>query len=121
MDLRVFVFLALMAGIAAVVIGLVPALRATSGSLSEQIKSGAHTTGRKRQTHVLPNILLSLEVALALILVVGAGLLTTSVVKLYRTGLGFDPSGVVMLSLEMGKQGLEGDPLVRCIKRIAMR
>ncbi len=113
MDLRVFVFLALMAGIAAVVIGLVPALRATSGSLSEQIKSGAYTTGRKRQTHVLPNILLSLEVALALILVVGAGLLATSVVKLYRTGLGFDPSGVAMLNLEMGKQGLEGTPLVR--------
>jgi len=54
-----------------------------------------------------------MEVALALILVVGAGLLTTSVVKLYRTGLGFDPSGVALLSLQMGKQGLDADALIR--------
>jgi predicted permease len=111
-DLRVFIFLAVMTGVAAVVIGLVPALRATSGSLNEQIKSGAHSTGPNMR-RVLPNALLSMEVALALILVVGAGLLTTSVVKLYRTGLGFDPSGVALLSLQMGKQGLDADALIR--------
>ena len=53
------------------------------------------------------------EVALALMLVVGAGLLATSLARLYRAGLGFDPKGVVNLDFDMGKQGLDGDPLLR--------
>ena len=43
----------------------------------------------------------------------GAGLLATSVVRLDRTGLGFHPRGVVNLNLNMGKQALDGDALVR--------
>ena len=38
-------------------------------------------------------VLLASEVALALMLVVGAGLLATSLVRLYRSGVGFDPKG----------------------------
>lgn len=52
------------------------------------------------------------EVALALILVVGAGLLATSLARLYRTGLGFDPQGIVNLDLNMSRQALDGDALV---------
>lgn len=112
-DLRVFGFVALTALTTTVLIGLIPALRATSGSLNEQIKHNAHSLSMQERRRALPRVLMGLEVALALILVVGAGLLATSLARLYRAGLGFDPDGVVNLALNMGKQQLEGDALVR--------
>jgi predicted permease len=112
LDLRVFAFVALAAVAAALLIGLIPALRATSKNLNEQIKSGSQTAsaGERR---VLPRILMGLEVSLALILVIGAGLLGTSLTRLYRTGLGFEPRNVAELGLDMGKQALDGDALKR--------
>jgi predicted permease len=111
LDWRVFAFVTLAAVVSTVLIGLIPALRATSKNLNEQFKSGSHTTSASERRRLLPRILMSIEVSLALILVVGAGLLGTSLVKLYRTGLGFDPKNVVELGLDMGKQPLDGDAL----------
>jgi len=113
LDLRVFLFAALTAVVAALLIGLVPALRATSQNLSEQIKNGSLARTPREQRRWLPRVLMGLEVALALMLVVGAGLLGTSLTRLYRTGLGFDPKGVVNLNLEMGKQSRDGEALFR--------
>jgi predicted permease len=113
LDIRVFAFVSLTAIAATLLIGLIPALRATSRNLNEQIKSGSQTLSAHERKRILPRMLMGLEVALALMLVVGAGLLAVSLTRLYRTGLGFDPKGVVNLSLDMGKQPLDGDPLVR--------
>jgi predicted permease len=112
LDLRVFVFVALTAVAATVLTGLIPALRSTSKGLNERIKSGSRAISAQ-ESRMLPRILMGFEVALALILVVGAGLLATSLARLYRTGLGFDPKGVVNLNLNMSKQALDGDALVR--------
>ena len=70
------------------------------------------------QRWLLPRILMALEVALALVLVVGAGLLATSLVKLYRSGVGFDPNGLANISFNMDKQQLEGDALMRVYQEI---
>ena len=113
LDLRVFAFIALAAIVAAALIGLIPALRATSANLNEQIKSGSQASSARERRRILPRVLMSLEVALALILVVGAGLLATSLARLYRTGLGFDRKNVVNLQLDMGKQSLDGAALTR--------
>ena len=113
LDIRVFAFVSLTAIVATLLIGLVPALRATSKNLNEQIKSGSHTMSAHERKRILPRMLMGLEVALALMLVVGAGLLAASLTRLYRTGLGFDPKGVVNLSLDMNKQSLDGNSLVR--------
>jgi predicted permease len=111
LDMRVFAFIALAAIAAAVLIGLIPALRATSANLNEQIKSGSQASSARERRRHLPRVLMVLEVALALILAVGAGLLATSLARLYRTGLGFDPKNVVNLQLDMGKQSLDGAAL----------
>jgi predicted permease len=112
-DFRVFAFIALASLVSAVLIGLIPALRSTSSSLNEQIKSGSHVSSARERRRWLPRVLMSLEVALALLLVVGAGLLATSLLRLYRTGLGFEPNGVAVLRLDMGKQSLDGPVLMR--------
>jgi len=113
LDLRVFAFVTLTAIVATLLIGLVPALRATSKNLNDQIKSGSHAVTAGERKRLLPRFLMGLEVALALLLVVGAGLLATSLTRLYRTGLGFNPQGVVLFDLDMGKQPLDGEPLFR--------
>jgi predicted permease len=118
LDLRVFGFAALIAVTAAVLIGLLPALRATSGDLNEQIKEGQHATKARERGKVLPRVLMASQVALALVLVAGAGLLATSLVRLYRSGVGFDPRGVVNISFGMDKQQLDGDQLMELYRQI---
>ena len=104
LDIRVFAFAALAAVLATLTIGLVPALRASSSELNEQIKSGQHTTQAQERNRWLPRVLMSVEVALALVLVVGAGLLASTLVRLYRSGEGFDPRGVRERGLQHGQE-----------------
>jgi predicted permease len=112
LDLRVFAFVTVIAVLAALLIGLLPALRATSGELTKQMKNGGVARSTRDGRRWLPRILMGIEVALSLILVVGAGLLASSLTRLYRTGLGFEPKGIVNLDLSMDKQPLEGDALL---------
>jgi predicted permease len=111
-DIRVLGFAAASVFLATILVGLMPALQATSRSLNEQIKDGQHATaGHKRE--LLQPIMLASEVGLALMLVVGAGLLSTSLFRLFTSSAGFDPKGVVNIELHMDKQPLDGDALVR--------
>ena len=58
------------------------------------------------------------EVALALMLVVGAGLLASSLVRLYTSGAGFDPNGIQNISLSMDKQPLKGEALMQFYRQL---
>jgi predicted permease len=58
------------------------------------------------------------EVGLALMLVVGAGLLASSLVRLYRSGAGFDPRGVENISFSMDQQPLKGDALTQFYQQL---
>ncbi len=109
LDLRVFAFAALASIVAALLIGLVPALRATSGTLNEQMKHGQHATLAYERQAIFPRAVMAAEVALALMLVVGAGLLAASLSRLYRSGTGFDPRGVENIAFSMDQQPLKGD------------
>jgi predicted permease len=118
LDLRLFAFTALIAVVTTMLIGLLPALQATSGDLNQQIKGGQHTAKPRGAGKLLPRVLMSFEVALALVLVVGAGLLATSLVRLFRSGLGFDPQHLVNISFRMDKQPLTDDALMRVYQQI---
>jgi predicted permease len=111
-DARVFAFVAASVALSTLLVGLIPAVRATSHTLSEQIKSGSHAHTAQRRKRLTPALLMGAEVALALVLVVGAGLLATSLTRLYRIGLGFEPRGLVNLSIDMGKQPRDGQALM---------
>jgi predicted permease len=118
LDIRVFAFAAVAAIVAALLVGLTPALQATSGSLNDQIKSGQHTTQAHERRRILPKVMLTGEVALALMLVVGGGLLASSLVRLYLSGAGFDPQGLQNISFSMDKQSLKGDPLIQFYRQL---
>src|SRR6185437_1995875 len=112
-DIRVFLFAAAAAIIATLLIGLVPALQATGGTLNQHIKNGGHSQNFHARHRIIPRILMAGEVAVAVVLVVGAGLLATSLVRLYRIGLGFQSKGLVNISFNMDKQPLEGAALIQ--------
>jgi predicted permease len=119
LDIRVFAFAAIAAIVAALLVGLVPALQATSGRLNDHIKSGQHTTRAHERRRMLPRIMMAGEVALALMLVVGAGLLASSLVRLYKSGAGFDPNGIQNISFSMDKEPLKGEALMQFYSQLS--
>ena len=116
LDLRVFGFAVIIAIVSTLLIGLIPALQATSGNLSDHIKDGRHA-GQALHKILTPALLAS-EVAVAMTLVVGAGLLATSLVRLFHSGIGFDPRGLFNISFRMDKQPLTGDALIRVYQQL---
>ncbi|MGB9417198.1 MAG: ABC transporter permease [Acidobacteriaceae bacterium] len=112
LDWRVLSAAACACVVATLVIGVAPALHATGRSLSAQLKISP-ATGTNAHIGVLPRLLLSTQIALALVLVIGAGLISTSLVRMYRTGAGFDPHNINLISVRMTKQPLEGAPLIQ--------
>ena len=97
-DTEVLAFACVLGLVSCVLFGLAPALQSASVDLRASGHSGARHTARSRRTR---ETLVVLEVALALLLLVGAGLLTNSFVRLLRTDPGFDATGVVALALEV--------------------
>jgi len=83
----------------ALVFGLVPALQASRPDVNAALVEGgrANTGGRNRTRHVL----VVAEVAIALVLLAGAGLLVNSFVRLLNVPPGFDPRGGLALQVTM--------------------
>jgi predicted permease len=90
LDYRVLGFTAAISLVTGVAFGLVPAIRASSPELQQSLREG--TRGSTGGSGGLRNTLVVAEVALAMILVVGAGLMTRSFIKLLQIDLGFTPS-----------------------------
>ena len=77
-----------------VVFGLAPAMRASRADIQGALRDGGRTmTGGVRDR--LRSALIAAEVALSLLLLIGAGLLIRSAIALQRTSVGFDPRGVL--------------------------
>ncbi|MGB8459080.1 MAG: ABC transporter permease, partial [Candidatus Acidiferrum sp.] len=82
------------------VFGLLPAIRASKLDLNEALKdSGKSTAGKER--HGLRSALVFSDVALALLLLTGAGLMMKSFVRLLEVNPGFDPSHTLTLTLSL--------------------
>jgi len=81
--------------ITAVGAGLFPALRAARPDLTDSLKQGTAGAGTGRGRQRLRAALVTSEIALAVVLVVGAGLLIRSLWQLVAVNPGFDPQGLV--------------------------
>ena len=100
LDLRVLfatLGVALLTGIA---FGLAPALEASATRISGALKEGG-AAGAGREGGRIRRVFAGLEVAVALVLLVGAGLMIRSFVALQRIDPGFDPRGVVTLEVSV--------------------
>jgi len=80
---------------AATAAGLLPAFRTTRSDLTDALKEGTSGAGVGQRRQRLRSVLVVGEIALAVILVVGAGLLTRSLWRLRMVNPGFEPDGLV--------------------------
>jgi predicted permease len=87
LDAKVLAFTAAVSVLTGLIFGIVPAIRASSPELQHSLREGAR--GSTRGTGGLRGMLVVAEVALAMILVIGAGLMTRSFIKLLQVDLGF--------------------------------
>jgi predicted permease len=115
---RMFLFAALIAAGSTLLSGLLPAWRVTSTAIHETVKNNQIARPRRALRSVLPRALLVTQVALTLILLAGAGLLSTSLFRLENSGLGFDPKGLVTIPLNPDPQPLKGPALLQLYRQI---
>src|SRR5205085_4451374 len=99
-DWRVFSFVTLIGVAACAVFGLVPALRATAGNPSAAMKAGARGSSDTRERMGLRSALVVAQVALSLVLVVGALLFVRSFRNLMTAEPGFSRDGLLIAQLD---------------------
>jgi putative ABC transport system permease protein len=100
--------------------GVAPALRATRIDVSREIKSGAGRGGSGKSDARLRGLLIIGEVALAIILLVGAGLLVKSFVKLRSVDMGFDPRHLTAAHISITSEGYRSTRAVWAFERQAL-
>src|SRR6185503_851776 len=100
-DANVFLFAAACVLFVAFVVGLAPALRVSRGDLSGLINTGGRSAGTARGRNRIFSGLVIAEIALAVVLVIGAGLLVRSYSQLASADPGFDPRRMVTLVLNV--------------------
>ena len=102
LDAYVLAFTLIMSTLTGILFGLAPALQASRPDPGNMLKDhgrGVSLGGRNR----MRSALIVSEVALSLMLLVGAGLLINSFVRLLRTDAGFNPRGVLALDIPLSR------------------
>ena len=84
-----------------ILFGLAPALQLSKLDINTTLKDGGNVVGQSRRTRVLSAALVVTEVALAVILLTGAGLMIRSFVNTSRADIGVDPANVLSLSVNL--------------------
>lgn len=98
-DASVLGFTLLTSIITGLVFGLLPAVQSSRADLNEALKDGGRTTSESRRAP--RNLLVVSEVALALVLLVGSGLLLKSFLLLQQVEPGFDTSNLLTFTLSL--------------------
>ncbi|HTV53968.1 MAG TPA: ABC transporter permease, partial [Terriglobia bacterium] len=100
-DSRVLGFTLLVSLVTGVLFGLVPIVGASKPHLNESLKAGDRSLAHSTPGDRTRRLLVIGEVALAMILLVGAGLLVQSLLGLLEVNPGFDPSKTLTFSLSL--------------------
>ena len=98
-DWTVLGFALLVSLLAGLGFGLVPALQSSKAEIAVAIREGAQGSGTSGKTNRLRGVLIASESALAVVLMVGAGLLLRTFWGLLQENPGFNPSRIVAANL----------------------
>jgi predicted permease len=119
LDWRVFGFVAGVSTLTGVVFGLLPALRATRVDLAGAMKESSRSVTGSRST--LSKGLLVMQVAMSLVLLVGAGLFLRTLDNLKRVDVGFDSTNVLMFNVNPGVNRYDADRSAQVFRQVLER
>jgi predicted permease len=107
-DGHVLIFTATIALLAGILFGLVPALKISRTSLQQNLQEGGRgASGARQGVH---GILVVVEMSLALVLLIGAGLMLRSLVQLWRVDPGFNSQNVLTFGFSLSPATLQTSP-----------
>ena len=104
-DLRLFAFTGSVAFLTIVISGLIPAFHLARADTFAALKSGTRLTGGNNRLQ--RRILVAAQIALSLVLVIGATLLSRTLANLLSSPLGFQPKNVITARLTLPRLGNE--------------
>ncbi|MEE8117382.1 MAG: ADOP family duplicated permease, partial [Gemmatimonadales bacterium] len=110
-DLRALGFAVLAASVATLLFGIWPAMSAAGASPATQLTAGAR--GAIGRGNRFRSGMVSAEIALSLVLLVGGGLLLRSFMQLQRATLGFEPTAVLTAKVSLGHGPYDDEDLRR--------
>ncbi|HKE31217.1 MAG TPA: ABC transporter permease, partial [Candidatus Angelobacter sp.] len=110
LDWRVFVFTAAVAGLTGLLFGLAPALRATRVDLNSALK--ANGRGARGSLSILGKSLVIAQVAVSLVLLIGAGLFIRTLYNLSHVTLGFNAENLLLFRIEPRAKGYSHEQIV---------
>jgi predicted permease len=97
LDSHVLIFTCAMSLVAGVLFGLTPALKMSRSAVNDTLKEGGRSGSGAR--HRAQGVFVVTELAMAMVLLVGAGLMVRSLTRLWQVDPGFDPHHVVFFGL----------------------
>jgi putative ABC transport system permease protein len=104
LDARVLAFTMALSALTGIIFGLVPALHASKPDLNDALKEGSRGSTESLRRNRVRSFLVVAEVALSLMLLIGAGLLLKSFMRLLQTDAGFDAGHVLTLDIPLSRQ-----------------
>jgi len=93
--------------LAGMVAGLAPVWHSTTTNLNESLKAGGRSDSGTSSHNRLRSVLVVSEVALSLVLLIGAGLMVRSFVEMLRADLGIKPENVLALQISLPRDSYE--------------
>ncbi len=119
LDLRVLGFTAIITVLTGILFGLAPALRTTKVDLISALKDGAGHTGYSRSR--LSKGLVVAQVAMSLLLLIGAGLFIRTLRNLTKTDFGFNRENLLLFNAHPGTIGYSGVRLANLYPQLLER
>jgi predicted permease len=107
-DLPVLGFCAGVSVLTGILFGLAPAIRATQADATPNLKKSGSGFAMMGSRFSLGNALVIVQVALSLVLLVGAGLLVRTLFNLDNQNLGFNRQSLLLFAIDPTKSGYEG-------------
>ncbi|MGE4056806.1 MAG: ADOP family duplicated permease [Vicinamibacterales bacterium] len=112
-DLRVLSFAALVTTCASVLFGVAPSMVATRSAAQSALRQNSRGNSGSRSQHRLAGSLVVTEMALALLLLAGAGLLARTFWELSNQDFGFDPARVLTMRTTLSPERYDTDDRIR--------
>jgi predicted permease len=98
-DVHVLLFTGVVSLLAGILFGLAPAIKTSLSNLQETLKEGGR--GMSAGRHRVQGVFVVIEMAMALVLLIGAGLMIRSLMRLWSVNPGFDPHNVLTFSVAL--------------------